>query len=367
MKMTKRSALLLAALSLGWGRVGHTSIERWAIDFLPAAMDRFIADSTYFALHASDADNRKFKDPTEGPKHFIDLETYRDPVHLSANLDSVITLYGAQAVNTQGILPWAEQRTYDSLVALLRRGAWTEAESVACDLGHYVGDSFQPLHCTVNYDGQLTGNAGIHARYETEMLTIYQNALRRAPHSCVRIARVFDFCLAVVLESHTLVDTILASDRLAKSASAWDGTGTAPGAYYAALWNACGTLTNLQIQKAASATADLWYSAWAEAGLPLSIGPATHGSLSGPFRLLQSYPNPCNPSSTISYTLSASAQVRLVVYTLSGAPVRTLVDGLQGPGNHQVRFDASALSSGVYFYRVQSGALAETGKLVVLR
>ncbi|HUI65441.1 MAG TPA: hypothetical protein VL126_11410, partial [Bacteroidota bacterium] len=189
MKMTMRSALLLAALSLGWGRTGHTYIERWAIDFLPAAMDRFIADSTFFALHASDADNRKSKDPAEGPKHFIDLETYADAAHLSSNLDSVIAIYGSQAVSAQGILPWAEERTYDSLVVLLRRGAWAMAESVACDLGHYVGDSFQPLHCTINYDGQLTGNSGIHARYETDMLTIYQSALQSAPHHCARIAR----------------------------------------------------------------------------------------------------------------------------------------------------------------------------------
>ncbi|HUI64712.1 MAG TPA: T9SS type A sorting domain-containing protein, partial [Bacteroidota bacterium] len=110
-----------------------------------------------------------------------------------------------------------------------------------------------------------------------------------------------------------------------------------------------------------------WYSAWAEAGLPLSVRGAMHGSRSGSFRLLQSYPNPGNPSSTISYSLASPAFIHLVVYALDGAPVRTLVDGLQGPGDHQVRFDAAALSSGVYFYRMQSGGLAQTGKLIVLR
>lgn len=369
MKMTPRCALplVIAVLSLGWGRTGHTFINERAVYSLPPAMGRFIADSTMFGLHASDADNRKWKDPAEGAKHFIDLESYADPAHLSANLDSVIAVYGPEAVKSQGILPWAIARTYDSLVALLRRGAWAEAESVACDLGHYVADGFQPLHCTTNYDGQLTGNDGIHARYESDMLTIYQTALQSAPQRCVRIRSAFAFSLGCILESHTLVDSILEADTRAKSESHWDGSPPAPGAYYAALWNACGSLTLGQIQRATSSVSDLWYSAWADAGLSLDGTGLQRGALPGAFHLSQSYPNPCNPSSMISYTLTTPSFVRLVVYALNGTAVCTLVKALQGPGEHQVRFDGSALSSGVYFYRIELDDHSQTRKLIVLR
>ena len=70
------------------------------------------------------------------------------------------------------------------------------------------------------------------------------------------------------------------------------------------------------------------------------------------FSLDQNYPNPFNPSTVIQYVIPRSAFVTLEVFDLLGRSVRTLVNGEQGFGPHSVRFDASGLASGVYFYRL---------------
>ena len=56
------------------------------------------------------------------------------------------------------------------MVEALRAGDWTSAVTWAADLGHYTADSHQPLHCTKNYDGQNTGNDGVHFRFEVMMM-----------------------------------------------------------------------------------------------------------------------------------------------------------------------------------------------------
>src|SRR5207302_11272993 len=66
--------------------------------------------------------------------------------------------------------------------------------------------------------------------------------------------------------------------------------------------------------------------------------------------LNQNYPNPFNPSTSISYTLPFSSSVSLKIYDMLGREVKTLVNDMQPAGNYNYRFDASNLSSGIYFY-----------------
>jgi hypothetical protein len=83
--------------------------------------------------------------------------------------------------------------------------------------------------------------------------------------------------------------------------------------------------------------------------------------------LYQNYPNPLNPSTTISYSLPQRSQVTLTVFNALGQQVALLVDGETSAGFHDVRFDATGLASGVYLYRLQAGEYVETRKLILLR
>jgi hypothetical protein len=85
------------------------------------------------------------------------------------------------------------------------------------------------------------------------------------------------------------------------------------------------------------------------------------------FSLHQSYPNPFNPSTTIRYALPHRTHVMLTVFNTLGQHVATLVNGEVEAGYHEVRFDASGLASGVYFYRLQTGDFVATKRLIVLR
>ena len=85
------------------------------------------------------------------------------------------------------------------------------------------------------------------------------------------------------------------------------------------------------------------------------------------FALSQNYPNPFNPSTTIRYALPQSSHVSLTVFNTLGQLVATLVNGEVGPGEHAVTFNASNLSSGVYFYRIHAGELMKTKRLLLLR
>ena len=85
------------------------------------------------------------------------------------------------------------------------------------------------------------------------------------------------------------------------------------------------------------------------------------------FHLAQNYPNPFNPETIIDFQIVTPGQVNLAVYNLSGQLVSTLVDGELASGTHQVRFDASALASGVYVYRLTSNNMSQAKKMVLVR
>jgi Secretion system C-terminal sorting domain/Peptidase family M28 len=81
----------------------------------------------------------------------------------------------------------------------------------------------------------------------------------------------------------------------------------------------------------------------------------------------QNYPNPFNPSTTIRYGLSSRSHITLTVYNTLGQIVRELVNGDVDAGYHEVTFEASGLTSGVYFYRMRAGDFLETKRLLLLR
>ncbi len=85
------------------------------------------------------------------------------------------------------------------------------------------------------------------------------------------------------------------------------------------------------------------------------------------YYLLQNYPNPFNPSTTIKYSIPESGNVKLIVYNFLGEKVATLVNGYKEAGTYRVNFNASKLSSGVYYYKIQSNRFSEVKKMILLR
>ena len=85
------------------------------------------------------------------------------------------------------------------------------------------------------------------------------------------------------------------------------------------------------------------------------------------YELFQNYPNPFNPSTTIEYSISKESPVSIIVYDITGREVATLVNEVKRAGYYTVQFNASRLSSGIYFYRITAGDFISTRKMILLK
>ncbi|MCI0596575.1 MAG: T9SS type A sorting domain-containing protein, partial [candidate division Zixibacteria bacterium] len=95
-------------------------------------------------------------------------------------------------------------------------------------------------------------------------------------------------------------------------------------------------------------------------------------NLPASFELGQNYPNPFNPTTTIQYALPEPAQVELTIFNTLGQVVRTLMDGHQGAGYHQIVWDGKdeagrSVSTGIYLYQIKAGDLVETKKMQLIK
>jgi hypothetical protein len=110
-----------------------------------------------------------------------------------------------------------------------------------------------------------------------------------------------------------------------------------------------------------------WQTVFARMGDEDLIGPAGRTGLPTQFALDRNYPNPFNASTVIEYQLPEISDVKLEVYNLIGEKVATLVNGLEEPGHKSVTWDASEVSSGLYFYRLTAGGFTETKRMTLLK
>ena len=366
-------ALLLLLLlgsghAWGWGGAGHRIINKNAVKHLPPAMPELAAQQQFLEDHASDADYRKTPpDTAEYPKHFLDLESYSDYPHLTPSLPALISQYGWTTVRANGILPWATLWAFDSLTAQFRRHDLVKAYQTAADLGHYVGDAHNPLHCTINYDGALTGNSGIHSRYETGMINLVQGSITVSVDTVRYIPEPYAFIFNGILRSRALADSILLADNAAKSASGWNGSQPVPQTYYTVLWERTQRFTAALFQEATADLASLWYTAWVNAKATTQVAADDPGQLPGKFVLEQNFPNPFNPSTSIRYALPYGTRVHLEVFNTLGERVARLVQEEQVQGEHQVTFDARGLASGVYFCRLWTTEGVQTRRMMLVR
>ncbi|MBK9099126.1 MAG: T9SS type A sorting domain-containing protein [bacterium] len=85
------------------------------------------------------------------------------------------------------------------------------------------------------------------------------------------------------------------------------------------------------------------------------------------YLLEQNYPNPFNPSTTIKFRIPEGSYVSLKVYNVLGKEIATLVSEEMNAGTYEVNFDASNLSSGVYFYKIESGNFVKTNKMILMK
>jgi hypothetical protein len=102
-------------------------------------------------------------------------------------------------------------------------------------------------------------------------------------------------------------------------------------------------------------------------GLPTSVEEENNPTVVNNFELRQNFPNPFNPTTQIRFSLAEQSQVTLKVYNILGKEIATLVNDLKGAGTHEISFDGTGFSSGVYFYTLQTGKFTETRKMILMK
>ena len=357
--------VILAFVFLGWGYVGHRIINYNTILSALPEMEFFDTWADSLQAHASDADYRKSWDPTEAPKHYIDIDNYPEFITtgtIPQSFDSLVAIHGLTFVMDQGILPWAILNTADSIRVAFENNDMHKAMLLSADLGHYIADSHMPLHITKNYNGQLTGQTGVHSRYESNLIEDYQSQIVYDGDSLQYIQNLSDFVFNMIYDNYQYVDSVLYADAVAEAYAGNHNSTT----YYNKFWEIAKNFTIGLFQKSSYRIACVIYTEWINSGSVTIISENKNDIPSG-FNLSQNYPNPFNPTTKIKFAIPEEGSVSIKIYNALGNEVKTIVNEQMKSGSYEVTFDASQLPSGIYFYKLQANSFAATKKMVLLK
>ena len=266
-----------------WGMDVHRFLTRRAIEGLPSDIRPFFAARIDFiSEHSVDPDLWRIVGLSgvrgeESPNHFLDIDGLDEPrpfTGVPREWDAYVARYGLDRANQMGRVPWRVEELYGRLVEAFRQVggdgpayAADNARYLAAVLAHYVEDAHQPFHAVLNYDGQLTGQRGIHARFETALVLRNRWHFVLTPVAIQPIPDAREFIFQTLVSSEALVEPILTADREAAAADSAYGD-----AYYEALRAGAGDIAVRRLSESASGVASLIVAAWAEAGRPVLPG-----------------------------------------------------------------------------------------------
>jgi hypothetical protein len=280
--MRLAAALLALVIAIpssvsAWGFEAHKFIADRMIALLPAELRPLFEKRRAFIVErAIDPDLwRTAGWEDEPPNHFIDIDYKAFGPYpfdgLPRDYSAAVQKFGKDVVDEQGRLPWRTAEFYGRLQREFEALKRPSPPAYALDnialfsaiLAHYVADGHVPLHAVVNYDGQLTGQDGIHSRWEAELFERNRASLKIAPPPMKPIKSPSDFMFETVLASNRAAPNVLEADKMAA-----EGREFYDDAYFAAL--AKGTLPTLEkrLNDSIAAVAAMITGAWEQAGKP---------------------------------------------------------------------------------------------------
>jgi len=318
------AVFLAAAPARAWDDDGHALITGEAVERLPEPLRGLLSEGDTLARlrQASvEPDAWRKKDsphysPAEKPRHFFDIDaitTEAVPFRtFPRRLDEIEAQFGPEVLDREGRGPWAVRDAMRRLTNALIQGRTEDFFRAAGEAAHYAADLHMPFHTTKNYDGKLTGNPGVHSALEVGLVNrcrdFYAAEIVKGRGIVLYLPDPEGSTLAWVIQTHGLVPGLLEADAAARKKTGYDpkehekpkkddaGNVVDPSdldnldserakPYYAAVkeeLEARGSPLAAQMRDAAAHVAQLFYTAWTDAGKPLSLAasesPATDGS-----------------------------------------------------------------------------------------
>jgi hypothetical protein len=286
-RLTIFAVILIVPVLVSWGVYGHEHINRAAVLALPAPLQAFFYNHIDFITQESSVpDLRKYtlNDNAEKPRHFIDIENFGAMDSMPATLAEAKKKYDEKFLQQNGILPWYIEEMMDKLTTAFKGKRKTEILFLAADLGHYIGDAHMPLHTSVNHNGQLTNQKGIHAFWESRLPEMFGDNYNYYVGNAVYITDIPGETWRMINATHLLVDTLLLADKELKEQFPADKIYMKDDAgnilknkfnepmhsvEYSRQYNQkLKGMVESQMRLAITATANFWYTAWVNAGKP---------------------------------------------------------------------------------------------------
>ncbi len=269
------AALLLLAAplpALGWAARAHRLVTDLAVDIVPGHCAPLFKENRRRLLNLCvepDTVLRQREGHREAIRHYIDLDAYMPyPFDdFPRTYREAVRRYGRRAVEQRGVLPWVILRMQRELQAAVRRHDTDATVQKAGYLSHYVADAFQPLHLTENYDGQKSGNDGVHLRFEVGVVDDRIDEYARDLHGHLAPAKRITDLRGMLFDdfkrTYPVIDKILKADRDAKQALWPYGP-----LYYHRMNAALHAIAQRQLSEAATLLASIWYTACEDAQPP---------------------------------------------------------------------------------------------------
>ncbi|MBF9143310.1 zinc dependent phospholipase C family protein [Hymenobacter properus] len=281
--------LLLAALMLAhgtagaWGFFGHRVISQVAVYELPSSMQAFYYRHMPELVRLSTApDERRNDDPTEAPKHYIDMDHYSEDNpfgKMPRQYDKAVEKFKADTLKKYGTVPWVVMEMKDNLTEAFRSRDTAAIVKFSAELSHYVGDAFVPLHTTINYDGQLTDQKGLHSLWESTLPEKYINDYKLDGEPAKYIKDPLTAIWEVIQQSYgflgetfdraTKIEKVMKPEvRFTFSHKYGKTSRRYSDAFAAEYEKAVGGMVDYRLKGAPTLVSSLWYSAWQDAGKP---------------------------------------------------------------------------------------------------
>ena len=288
MQVLKKSAVivlpLVAIIGLcSWGFLVHHTTTQLAIYELPKPMQPFFYKAMKgLVKDCTRPDERRSADRTEATKHFIDLEAYGDNAAYNMPLkwDSAVAKYTKDTLLKYGYVPYHVLAMKDRLVEAFKVKDKEKILFNAADMAHYIEDSHVPLHTSLNYDGQLTNQKGIHALWESVAPEAAMGGYNlSSKHKAQYLVKPEEAIWVAIRGANALLVDMFAKEK-ELSAKFTDSlkykTTFKYGKklkYYSddfakAYGESLQPTINQQLIKSADLVADFWYTAWVDAGKP---------------------------------------------------------------------------------------------------
>lgn len=288
----------VSIICCSWGFLVHRTVNQLAIYQLPKSIRPFFYEyKDSIVRNAPRPDQRRSIDPAEAPKHFIDIEAFGDSAawKMPVNWNDAINKYGKDSLSKYGTLPYEVIVVKNKLTAAFKEGDRGSIVFFATDLAHYIGDAHVPLHTSLNYDGQLTNQRGIHDLWETsvpEVVLDQYNLYNR--HKATYLSKPEEAIWKTIRETHSLLKEMFSAE-IEVSKKFTDSTkyftefrwGKDRRFYtkaFAKEYNKrIGKSINEQLLRSANQVADFWYTAWVDAGKP-DLSPLLPGAFNKTLR-----------------------------------------------------------------------------------